>query len=249
MRKLLVLVCCLVVSPAFADLWKVTLEGGPFDYSVSGTVRDSTNPADTLDVKNDLGWKNDTETMGYLYIKHPIPIIPNIRLGVTSLKLGGTNTLTKSYTYNGVTYNATDTVTSSADLSHTELALYYNLLDTFMSLDLGVNIKKFDGKFAISDTNGNSTSTTFNKAIPMLYGAVNVPILGSGFSVGGDISWITYNDNKMSDVLVRLRYDTSFFLGIEAGYRTFHLDYQDTSTNEYAKLDLKGPYLMARLSF
>lgn len=249
MRKLLVLGCFLIVTPAFADLWNVSLEGGPFDYSVSGNVRDSSNPAETIDVNSQLGWEGDTEMMGYLYVKHPIPIIPNFRLGVTNLKLGGTNTLTSDIIYNGVTYPAGSTVTSSIDLSHTELALYYNLLDTFMSIDLGLNFKKFDGQFQISDNLGNRTTTTYNETLPMLYGAIGVPIPGTGFSVGGDLSWTSYQDSKMSDLLVRVRYDTDFFLGVELGYRSFHIDYQNTDDNEYAKLDVTGPYLMARLVF
>jgi hypothetical protein len=53
----------------------------------------------------------------------------------------------------------------------------------------------------------------------------------------------------MTDFLVRLRYDTSFFLGAEVGYRSLHIDYQDTGSSEYATLDFTGPYVMATLTF
>lgn len=249
MRKLLLLIIGMVlVNPAFADLLSVRLSGGSFKYAVSGTVRDSNVVADTVDVKNDLGWKDSTTGMGYLYIEHPIPVIPDIRLGYTSLNIGGENTITKNFTYNGVTYSASDKVTSNIDLSHTEIALYYQLIDTGIDLDLGLNFKIFSGKVSFKDTLGNKASSNLNVTVPMLYGALGVP-LGGGFKLLGDISTISYNNDNFTDYLVRVRYDTNYALGVELGYRSIHIKYEDTGKNEYAKLDVKGPYIMARLSF
>jgi outer membrane protein len=249
MRKFLfLLITMLFANPAFADTVGARLSGGIFKYSVSGTVRDSAVASYTFDVKNDLGWKDDQGFMGYLYIEHPIPLIPNFRLGTTSLKVSGTGTITKAVTYNGVPYSASDTVTSSIDLSHTELALYYQIIDTGIDLDLGLNFKFIDGKVAISGTAGNASST-FKATVPMLYGALTIPIAGTGFKLAGDVSTISYQDDTITDYMVRLRYETDFALGVELGYRSIHIDYQDTSAHEYAKVDMKGPYLMAHLSF
>lgn len=245
MRKLVLLSCFVFVNPAFADILGARLSGGVFNYSVSGTVRDSNVTADTVDVKNTLGWKDDHGVMGYLYIEHPIPIIPNIRLGTTSLKLGGTGTGT--FNYNGQSFN--NTITSNLDLSHTELGLYYEVIDTVIDLDLGLNFKFFNGSINISDSLGTNTSTKFDHTVPMLYGALTIPITGTGFKLAGDISTISYNNDTFTDYLVRVRYETDFMLGVELGYRSIHIDYQDTGANEYAKLDMKGPYLMAHLSF
>ncbi|MEJ2398417.1 MAG: hypothetical protein P8Z67_09230 [Gammaproteobacteria bacterium] len=96
MRKLLLLTIGFIfITPAHADMLGVRLSGGMFKYSLSGTVRDNAVSTQVFDVKNDLGWKDETKGMGYLYIEHPIPLIPNFRIGTTSLQLGGTNTLTK----------------------------------------------------------------------------------------------------------------------------------------------------------
>jgi len=250
MRKfLLLLISMLCANPVFADTLGARLSGGIFKYAVSGTVRDSAVTSDTFDVKNDLGWKDDQGFMGYLYIEHPIPVIPNFRLGTTSLKVAGTNTITKSVTYNGTTYGLSDTVTSSIDLSHTELALYYQVVDTVVDLDLGLNFKFIDGKVALSSSSAGNASSTFKATIPMLYGAVTIPIPGTGFKLAADVSTISYKDDTVTDYMVRIRYETDFMLGVELGYRSLHIDYQDTSANEYAKLDMKGPYLMAHLSF
>ena len=250
MRKLLLLIGIVLVNPAFADILGARLSGGVFNYSVSGTVRDDPSVSNTFNVKSDLGWKDDHGVIGYLYIEHPIPIIPNFRLGTTSLKLGGTGTVTGTYIYNGTSFTTSDSVTSTLDFSHTEIALYYEVIDTVIDLDVGLNFKFFDGKATLIDnTNPATTSTDFKQTVPMLYGALTIPITGTGFKLAGDISTISYKDSTFTDYLLRVRYDTSFMLGVELGYRSLHIDYQDTSANEYAKLDVKGPYLMAHLTF
>jgi len=250
MRKLVLLIGLVFVNPAFADILGARLSGGVFNYSVSGTVRNDPSASNTFDVKNDLGWKDDHGVMGYLYIEHPIPIIPNIRLGTTSLKLGGTGTVTGTYVYNGQTFTASDSVTSDLNLSHTELALYYEVIDTVIDLDVGLNFKFFDGNVTLVDNTNPATATSsFKETVPMLYGALTIPITGTGFKLAGDISTISYNNDTITDYLVRVRYETDFMLGIELGYRSLHIDYEDTGANKYAKLDMKGPYLMAHLSF
>lgn len=251
MRKLLLLIIGLAfVNPAFADFVGARLSGGFFKYSVNGTLRDDPSASNTFDVKSDLGWKDDKDFMGYLYIEHPIPILPNFRLGTTSLKLGGTGTVTSTYTYNGKTFSQTDTVESSLNLSHTELALYYEVIDTVVDLDLGLNFKFFDGSATLVDkTSSVTASTSYKQTVPMLYGAVTIPIPGTGFKVAGDLSTVKYKDSTFTDYMVRVRYETSFMLGVELGYRSLHIDYQDTGAHEYANLDMKGPYLAAYLSF
>lgn len=242
MRKLLLLIGIIFVNPVFADAVGVRLSGGLFDYAVSGTIRDGT---DELDVKNTLGWTDEQEAMAYLYIEHPIPVLPNIRFGTTSLKFAGTGSGT--FTYNGQPF--TGTVTSNLDLSHTEIALYYEVIDVGFDLDLGLNFKFFDGNVNIRETSGlASTSDTFKETVPMLYGAVTIPLVG-GFKIAGDLSTISYDDKSMTDYFVRVRYETSFLLGVELGYRSLSIDYQDTGANEHAKIDAKGPYLALHLGF
>ncbi|MEJ2398416.1 MAG: hypothetical protein P8Z67_09225 [Gammaproteobacteria bacterium] len=85
--------------------------------------------------------------------------------------------------------------------------------------------------------------------MPMLYGAVTIPIPGTGFKLAGDLTTTSYQNDNITDYMVRVRYDTDFALGVELGYRSLHIKYEDTGANEYANLDMKGPYLMATLSF
>lgn len=244
MRKLLCGVLMGLAGAASADVLGVRMSGGIFSYAPSGTIRDDSSPLQTLDVKSEMGLKDDKAFSGFLYIEHPIPVLPNIRLGTTSLKLEGTGTFTK--TFNGIPYNGT--VTSNIDLSHTDIGLYYQLIDTGFDVDLGLNFKLFSGKAYLTD---GSTPTTqdLKVTVPMLYGAVNFPFPGTGLSVGADLSTISYKNNQLSDLLLRLRYETAYRLGLEAGYRSMKLHVEKDTDNLYVDLNVKGPYLNLYLHF
>jgi outer membrane protein len=245
MKKLLA--GCLIVASnlAWGDVIGFHASGGMFNYQVSGTIRDSS--AVQVDLKNDLALSDRKEASGYVYIEHPVPLIPNIRLGTTSLKMSGAGSLTA--TYNGVSFSAA--VNSELDLSHTEVAVYYQIIDSFMDFDLGLNFKLFNGRATITDasTPGNTSTQKLEATVPMLYGAINIPLYGSGFSIGADLSVISYDNNSMSDLLMRVRYQTSYHLGVEAGVRNLSLKYENTTDATYADLKINGPYLNLFLYF
>jgi len=130
-------------------------------------------------------------------------------------------------------------------LSHTEIGLYYEIIDTGFDLDLGLNVKIFDGVASLSSS-GTTASSTFSETIPMLYGSFGIP-LPAGFSVGGDMSYVSYNSDSFTDYFVNVRWVSSFLLGIEAGYRSFTIDYADG--DQFADVKIEGPYVNARLVF
>lgn len=245
MKRLLA--CCLIVvsNLAWGDVLGFRASGGVFDYGVSGTIRDGTT--DTLDLKNNLGLGDEKESSGFVYIEHPLPLIPNIRLGTTSLKMTGSGTATASF--NGTSFTAA--VNSELDLSHTEVALYYEIIDTGFDLDLGLNFKLFDGRATLTDASTPTTTTTqkIDVVVPMLYASVNVPLYGSGFSIGADWSVISYDGNSLSDLLLRARYETEYHLGVEAGVRNLALKIDDTTDQLYADIKINGPYINLFLFF
>jgi outer membrane protein len=244
MKKIVASVLILASGSAWADFVGVRASGGVFDYSVSGTIRDSAVTSDTIDLKNDMGLKDKKESSGFLYIEHPIPIIPNIRLGTTSLKLEGTGSL--NATFNGVPF--TTTTTTNLDLSHTDVGLYYEVIDTAFDLDLGVNFKMFKGNAYLTDGT-NTTTQKIDATVPMFYGSVNIPIPITGFSIGADMSALSVNKSKISDLLIRVRYQTDYHFGVELGTRSMELKLENTDDQLYADIKIKGPYLNLFLYF
>ncbi len=238
-----------LTSIANADALGFRISGGLWSYEATGDIRDSADPGDIFNLQDDLGIKDTEEFQGFIYFEHPVPILPNFRFGVTNLMLTGNGTTTASdgsREWNGVTIPDGTNILSDVDLSHTELGLYYEIIDTGFDLDLGLNFKFFDGAITLSDGAFITATSNFKETIPMLYGSFGVP-LPAGFSIGGDLSFINYDGDSFTDYFLGARWDSSFLLGVEVGYRSFAVDYSDG--NEYADVEVKGPYANLRLVF
>ena len=250
MRIAIILMCLAVgySATASAEVLGLRAEGGIWKYSTSGSLRDSAVTTDAVDLKSDLNIKDASQTQYFVYLRHPVPVIPNIRVGHTSMPLKGTGVITQTVNYGGTSFTASDTVITDADLSHTDLGIYYNLWDTFVTFDLGINAKVFDTKATITDvTNPGTGTATIKGTVPMLYAAIAIPFPGTGFDIAGDLSAISAGSDKISDLYVRLRYQIISSVGIEAGYRAFELKYEDGNT--YADVKTKGSFINLFLHF
>jgi len=237
----------LFTLPNLASAELVIIGAGSWDYEVSGKIRDSGTITDEIDLDSDLFLKDDTETFLLAYIEHPVPLLPNIRLSSTSLDITGSGTATVALTYNGNTINANVAASTQMNLDHTEIGLYWNVLDNVVGLDLGINAKLFDGKVSITD--GTTTaSDVFDETVPMLYAGLQFE-LPYGFQIAGDISYLSFDGSSFTDTLIRLRYTTDYLLGVEVGYRSFDIDFEDTTANEYVDIDISGTYIGVHLAF
>lgn len=243
--KILLLSLLLLPSIASADL--VIVNGNSWDYEVSGKIRDDSAAISEVDLKTDLFLQDKKETFLLAYIEHPIPVLPNIRIGRTSISTTGSGTAVKNFTYNGQNFSASDTVTSTLTLDHTELGIYWRVLDNAVGFDLGLNVKSFDGAVKI-DTTGVSVNEAFDETVPMLYAGLQIE-LPYGFQIAGDMSYLSFDGSSFTDTLVRLRYTSDYIIGAEIGYRSFVIDYADTDANEYVDIDFSGPYAGLHLAF
>ena len=243
--KTFLLSLLLIPSIASADL--VIVNGNSWDYEVSGKIRDSATVGFEVDLKTDLFLQDKKQTFVLAYIEHPIPVLPNIRIGSTSLSTTGSGDAIKTFTYNNQTFNINTPITSSLNLDHTEIALYWNVLDNVVGFDLGLNVKSFDGAVKL-DTTGVSVNEVFDETVPMLYAGLQIE-LPYGLQIAGDMSYIAYDGSSFTDTLVRLRYTSDYIIGAEIGYRSFVIDYEDTTANEYVDIDFSGPYVGLHLAF
>ena len=243
--KIFLLSLLLIPSIASADL--VIVNGNSWDYEVSGKIRDDSAILSEVVLKTDLFLKDNKQSFLLAYIEHPIPILPNIRIGSTTLNTTGSGTAVKSFTYNGQSFSLSDSITSELNLDHTEIALYWRVLDNVVGFDLGLNIKSFDGAVKLT-TSSVTVNETFDETIPMLYAGLQFE-LPYGFQIAGDMSYIAYDGSSFTDTLVRLRYTSDYIIGAEIGYRSFVIDYEDTTANEYVDIDFSGPYVGLHLAF
>lgn len=214
-----------------ADLWQQSYEG---------TIK-SGFAGSQIDLENDLGFDSETGANVYFVLEHPIPIIPNVKIQHTELDISETNTLQRNITFDGVTYNVNADIKSVSDLTHTDFTLYYEVLDNWFSLDLGITARVFNEGIKITNqTNGDSASEELDETLPMLYGAVKFDLPLTGLYVGGDINWLAVSGDSLVDSKINLGYESSFGLGIEAGYRRFDLEIKDD--DDSADITIEGAY-------
>jgi len=247
MNKFLLAALLLVSFSNIARAEIVVINGNSWDYEVGGNIRDDSSVLSQVDLKTDLNIKDDSEAFLVAYIEHPVPLLPNIRLGTTSLTLKGSGDASKSFTFNGTPYTGTVDIATNLNLDHTEIGFYWNILDNVVGLDLGINAKFFDGGITITSAEGN-ISDVFDETVPMLYAGIQVA-MPYGLQLSGDLSYISFDGSSFTDTLIKLSYTTDFNLGLDVGYRSFVLDYEDTTANEYVDIDISGIFVGAHLAF
>ncbi len=147
--------------------------------------------------------------------------------------------------FNGVSYSGT--VTSTFDLSHNDIVLYYEILDNWVNLDIGLDIKIFDGEVILTDAAFTET-VPIDETIPLLYLSARFDLPFSGFYIGADIIGASIDDNSLEDTSIMLGYESDSGLGFEGGYKKFSLEINDV-TDVNADLEYDGIYLNGYYNF
>ncbi len=216
-----------------ASYWAANYSGG-FESS-SGNV----------DVEDDLGFEDTGALEISATVEHPVPLLPNVR--IKHIDLDETETGTFTATFDGNTY--TNGVETNLDLTHSDLMLYYEILDNYVSVDVGLDIKIFDGSLVIEEQNNasNRSETDIDEIVPMLYASAEIALPLTDLSFGAELSAISYSDSSLTDAKVRLRQGISLAF-IELGYRQFSLDIEDISDIN-VDAEISGVYLSTGLDF
>lgn len=201
---------------------------------------------DTIDLDTDLGLDDDTGTNFYIAFEHPIPLIPNVRLQHTELEVSASQVLSRDISFEGVTFPNGAQVDSNIDLTHTDITLYYEILDNWVSLDIGLTARVFEEGISIGSPDipapaTSSASLDVDYTIPMLYGSVKFELPLTGMYVGARGNIISYSGDSITDIEATIGYETEIGLGLELGYRIFDIDYEDAS-DETADLSVDGIY-------
>lgn len=240
-KKLLCLLAISIPFQANADFLSVSAGAGGWSASPAGNFKKATDPVD-VDVKDNLFWDSKTQSYAFITFEHFVPILPNARLMLTNTDQSGSGNT--NFQFDGVNYSGD--ISNDFSIQALDLLLYYEVLDNVVSLDLGLNIRKLDVDYTISDAN-NTTTDTFSETIPMLY----VLVGGSPWPdliLSGEMSYVAYSGSSISDFTAKVSYTTNFFVGLEAGYRKQSYEFDDVSGTD-AKLDFDGVFAGAYLKF
>lgn len=224
---------------AQADVIGGSVEVGYWQAGYSGGVVEGTN---SVDLENDLNFDDSGVVEIAATLEHPVPLLPNIRVKHISLDETANGTLSTSF--DDITI-AGD-VETNLDLSHYDLMLYYEILDNYVSVDLGLDIKVFDGQLDITSATENS-NTEIDEVVPLPYVSAEIALPLTDLSFGAEVSGVKYSGNSLYDAKARLRQGFSLAF-IEIGYRQMALDIEDVSDID-VDLDLSGAYISTGLDF
>ena len=239
MKKLILAssLATLLAPAAFADtVLGVYAGAGQWKSDYDGKAGE---PSITL---KELGVKEHTNNYFYLALEHPIPVLPNIRLESINIKSRQAAEISREFTIDGTNFTLGDQVTSEFDLSHTDATLYYEILDNWLNLDLGLTARKFDG-FVWAQNSTESKKVKVDQTLPMVYAKFQFDLPFSGLSAGVDVNYVSYSGDKVSDYSAKVSYlfDSVLDIGLEGGYRKLSITIDDNDLK--ANMDLKGPYV------
>lgn len=228
MKKKLLLMG-LLGSFAVADMLGGEINLGYYSHSPSGTAQ---YDGDLIDIEDDLKWGDEGDIFIKAYLEHPLPLLPNIKLGYSSFGHSGSGKLRKNLQFAGEVFTVNSDVDSTLDLKMYDITLYYELLDNWINIDAGINVKYIDGNLKIHGTNIATQqvineSKNFQVPIPMLYGKARFDVPTTDLSLQIEANYVTYDGNTLYDAEAGVRYTLTLGVGLEAGYRTMKLKLDD----------------------
>jgi outer membrane protein len=227
----------LTIGTAKADF--VGLNIGPHTGQLANTLNRSIDLVDDLDVDN------PAQSSMLLILEHPIALLPNVRY--QGYSLDSTDSSRVSSESSNAAING-KTTANSFDLNNQDIVLYYQLLNNWVDLDMGVDLKRFDGQVSQDGTTGSSIDV--DETIPLLYLSARVALPVNGLYVGAHINAnvvdLGLSQSTAQDSTIMLGYESGTGLGIEGGIKSFSVELNDSdnlNTNlEYDGLFLNGYY-------
>lgn len=201
-------------------------------------------------------WQFYGETYNSVWInfEHPVPFVPNIRMTYTNIENAKAHTVkhtgTNSSGTGTTTFYTHDSVALTFD--NIDFTFYYELLDNWLNLDVGLTARSLNGDFDALSTIGVENNyltaptqdhTKLNEIVPMIYlnGRVDIPFV-NGLYVQSIINGITSSGNTLYDADMRVGYEvdlTVLDIGVYGGYRRMVLKTSDLG-NLYADATMDG---------
>ena len=256
----IVLGTSLLSTVASADLTRVEAGVGAWSYKPSGIITYTDNDGTLTNTSLE---KSQSSAYVWMFIKHPIPILPNLRLEYATVHDDGK----ASGKYNGI--DAKVGTPSTWDLTQYDIIPYYNILDNtfWTTVDVGIDIKVVESDYTaksvspISIPGGSLTSvsgvtTDYNEkdtaVVPLAYLRGRVEIPATDIGLEADAKYISYDGDTIYDVRAKVDYTLSFIPvvqpAIEIGYRAQKYDFTSKDKKTKVNMDFGGLYMgiMAR---
>ena len=107
--------CALFSASSHADTIAGVYAGAQvWQTDTTGGFADSSSTAD-------FNFDDETNTALYVAFEHPLPFVPNVKIGHTTLDNSGTTTLNTNFTFDGDLYTADSQVDTIVELDATDI--------------------------------------------------------------------------------------------------------------------------------
>ena len=229
----------LAIGTAEAEFVGLNIGANPATSAHSGAFS-------SFDLVDDLDADSSTQSSMVFILEHPIAVLPNVRYRGYNLDSTDNIGLNSDLGLNGGMLEAAGNGSSAFDLDHEDIVLYYQLLNNWVDLDMGVDLKHFDGQ--ISQTGQGGGSVSVDETIPLLYlsARIDLPVNGMylGANINANVIDLGISESTAHDSTFLLGYQSGTGLGIEGGIKYFSLELNDAdnldSDFEYDGLFLNG---------
>ncbi len=242
-----VILAALPMTSAHAGLTGVTVGAGLWSQDPRGHLEYDGNRAD---VEDDLQIGSETGYFVWADLRHPVPILPRLKLQYTPINLTGSGTVSNTFEFGGFEFEADEDVDSEIDLDQTDIVLYWTPWSLMFDLDVGLNIKYIDG-FVEVEGDTEREEASFSGPLPLAYARTEFRLPGTGFFGGGEGSFMAYDGHRIVDLTLRGGYRASYgvaSLAVEGGWK-----YQNIRLDDFDDIDadvtVEGPYIGASVRF
>lgn len=252
MNKLLstLLLGTMFSSMLVADFTRVEMGAGVWNSEPEGSATYTASGVTANDISTE---KKATNPYVWILIKHPVPMLPNVRLEYADVSTKGVA--------NGTFEDFTATnANTQLDFTQYDIIPYYNLVDNtgWITLDLGLDIKLIDASYQANGVTpvvggGTTYSESLLIPIPLVYTRVRFEIPSTDIGLEADAKFISYSDSRVYDVRAKIDYTLDFFPvlqpAIEIGYRKQKYKIDENDLDGKINLVFSGFYVGAMVRF
>ena len=232
-----------------ADALGIYLGGQIWDNQASGTFGDGSSQID-------FNLADKKQNSFFIAFEHPLPLIPNVRIGSTSLETEGNTTLNADFEFDGKTFNEDTNVNADFNVSYVDYTLYYELFDNdLVSFDIGLTGRDFDGDVTVSASSesiSQSGTVSVTDIVPMLYVRTNVGLPMTGLNLYAQGNFLSIDDHTLYDYEVGVSYELidnlAVDVNINVGYRAVKLELDDLN-DLYTNIEFDGVFLGTTIHF
>ncbi len=251
MKKMLSTLVCgalLATTTLSADFLRVELGAGMWGQTPSGKMSYTTSGVTATDTSDET---QDAQPYVWILIKHPVPIIPNLRLEYSNVY----NTGKATGTFKDFSIPTGETSKTTLEMTQYDITPYYNILDNtfWITLDLGLNLKAMNTDYTAKPTVGFAGYTdSASVVVPMLYARTRVQIPTTELGLEADVKYISYDGSTLYDARAKIDYTLDFIPliqpALEVGYRVQKV-YIDNDDDVKVDFDFAGVYAGLMLRF